>query len=251
MKAGLVSISFRKLKPAEIIRLCSQCDLREIEWGGDVHVPLGDLSAAREVARQTREAGLNVCCYGSYVRMTREERPVFPALVDTARALGAPSIRVWAGKGEDADLDEIAQSTQTLCDMAKDMAITFEVHGGTLTHDAATAGELLRRIDRPNARSQWQPPVNLPEEDCLSSIAAMRPWLYHVHGFSWKGTDRLPLSAKAESWKKYLKALAGDRAALLEFVQDDEPQNLVRDAAVLHAWLRELAAQGPTDEHRE
>ena len=41
----------------------------------------------------------------------------------------------------------------------------------------------------------------------LSSIAAMRPWLYHVHVFSWKGTDRLPLSAKAESWKKYLKAL--------------------------------------------
>ena len=38
----------------------------------------------------------------------------------------------------------------------------------------------------------------------------------------------------------HIEALAGDRTALLEFVPDDEPENLIRDAAVLHAWLKEI-----------
>lgn len=219
------------------MKLCAQCNLGEIEWGGDIHVPLGNLEAARRTAYITSDMGLNVCCYGSYVRMTKQERPLFPSLIDTARALGAPSIRVWAGNSEDAVMDEIAESARILGDMAKDLTFTFEYHGGTLTHDAATASALMKRIDRPNVKSQWQPPVDLPEADCLSSIGVMRPWLYNVHAFSWEGTQRLPLSAREMSWKKYLAALAGDRVVLLEFVQKDDPLNLLRDAASLHAWL--------------
>jgi len=237
MKAGLVSVSFRKLTVEEIVKLCAQCDLKEIEWGGDIHVPLGDLDAARKAARLCREEGLRPCCYGSYVRMTREERPLFSSLIDTARALEAPSIRVWAGRGEDADMDEIAESAQMLSEMAKDLIITFEFHGNTLTYNAASAKQLLQKIARPNVLSQWQWPIDLPEEESLASIDAIRPWLYNVHVFSWQGKERLPLAAKADSWKKLLPALKGDRSFLLEFVQDDDPQNLVRDAAVLQDWL--------------
>ena len=240
MKSGLVSISFRQLKAAEIVGLCVRCGLHEIEWGGDVHVPLGDLNAARETGRLTRDAGLNVCCYGSYVRMTRAERTLFPSLVETATALGAPSIRVWAGQTDDADLDEIAETTQSLCDLAKNKIITFEFHGGTLTHDAASAVALMKCIDRPNARCQWQTPIGMSEEDCLASLDTIRPWLYNVHVFSWEGLERLPLSAKENSWRKYFKALSGDRIALLEFVNDDDPQNLLRDAAELRRLLAEI-----------
>ena len=240
MKSGLVSVSFRQLKVNEIIELCAQCGLGEIEWGGDIHVPLGDLKAARETSRLTRDAGLNTCCYGSYVRMTREERPLLPSLVETAAALEAPSIRVWAGRAEDAALDEIIESTQMLCDMAKDRVITFEFHGGTLTHNAASASLLLRRVNRPNIRTQWQTHIGMEESDCLASIDVIHPWLYNVHVFSWQGMERLPLEAKAESWRKYLKALSGDRVALLEFVQNDDPQNLLRDAAELHRLLAEF-----------
>ena len=84
MRSGLVSVTFRKLSVEEIIGLCKACGLEEIEWGGDIHVPLGDLDAAGKARRLTRQAGLNVACYGSYVRMTREERPLFPRLAATA-----------------------------------------------------------------------------------------------------------------------------------------------------------------------
>jgi len=54
------------------------------------------------------------------------------------------------------------------------------------------------------------------------------------------GTKRLPLGAKEDSWKKYLERAAGDLAVLLEFVQDDLPLNLVRDAKTLCKWLGEI-----------
>ena len=238
MKAGLVSVSFRKLAAEEIAKLCVQCELEEIEWGGDIHVPLGDVKAACRVAALTQNEGLHTCCYGSYIRMTKEERPLFASLVETAAALEAPSIRVWAGRSEDADMDEIAESAQMLSEMARDRIITFEFHGNTLTYNAATAQKLMKKIDKPNVLSQWQWPIDLPETECLSSIETMRPWLYNVHVFSWQGRERLPLAAKAESWRQYLPALKGKRNFLLEFVQDDDPQNLVRDARVLREWLK-------------
>jgi hypothetical protein len=54
---GLVSITFRKLAPAEIITLVRQADLQAIEWGGDVHVPHGNVRQVREVPRLTEDAG--------------------------------------------------------------------------------------------------------------------------------------------------------------------------------------------------
>jgi hypothetical protein len=43
---GLVSVTFRKLAPAAIVELAVKAQLRSIEWGGDVHVPHGDVRAA-------------------------------------------------------------------------------------------------------------------------------------------------------------------------------------------------------------
>jgi hypothetical protein len=43
IQTGLVSITFRQLSPPAIIDLVRQAGLEGIEWGGDVHVPHGDL----------------------------------------------------------------------------------------------------------------------------------------------------------------------------------------------------------------
>jgi len=67
--------------------------MRAIEWGGDVHVPTGDLAGAREVAARCGDAGIAVEAYGSYFRASGEFGPV----LETAVALGAPRVRVRAG----------------------------------------------------------------------------------------------------------------------------------------------------------
>jgi hypothetical protein len=66
---GLVSITYRKLTPAEIIPLVRDAGLSCIEWGSDIHVPQTDLANARRVGEMTREAGLTVSSYGSYYRL--------------------------------------------------------------------------------------------------------------------------------------------------------------------------------------
>ena len=66
---GLVSVTFRQLAPREIVQLAAAAGLRGIEWGGDIHVPHGDLQAARAVRDITAAAGLQVLAYGSYFRL--------------------------------------------------------------------------------------------------------------------------------------------------------------------------------------
>jgi len=64
MKTGLCSVSFRKLTVVEIIAAVKAAGLDGIEWGGDVHVPHGDVEKAKQVAKLMEEAGLETLSYG-------------------------------------------------------------------------------------------------------------------------------------------------------------------------------------------
>ncbi len=83
---GLVSVSFRKLPPEQIIALARQAGLQSIEWGGDVHVPPENLENARVIGEMTRAAGLSVACYGSYYRLTDAEAGMAEKNVAAAKA---------------------------------------------------------------------------------------------------------------------------------------------------------------------
>ena len=97
LKTGLCSITFRQLSVEEIIKLVKEASLDGIEWGGDVHVPHGDFKKANEVAANCRDAGIEISSYGSYYRSEAKDSPSFRAVAETAKALGAPMIRIWAG----------------------------------------------------------------------------------------------------------------------------------------------------------
>lgn len=248
MKTGLVSVSFRALTPAQIVDLAVRAGLGGIEWGGDVHVPPEDIENARAVGEMTRSAGLEVACYGSYYRLTDEEAGMAEAVVRAASALGAPLIRVWAGRLGSAAADEeyramVVRNTRRLCDLAGTLGIdiAFEYHGGTLTDDASSARALLQAADRPNLGTLWQPPVDMSAEDCVASIRTAAPWIRNIHTFSWNGTERLPLAAGKEKWETLLseiKKLPGERRLMLEFVRGDAPEQLIEDAATLLSWTK-------------
>lgn len=253
LRKGLVSISFRNLSPEEIIELAVKCGLEEIEWGGDVHVPCGDLKRAREVGEMTRARGLKVACYGSYCRMTDEEanKGMLEHVVHTAYALGAPLIRVWAGKtgssqATAAQRDEIVQNTRRMNAIAAGghMDIAFEYHGGTLTDTVDSAEALLDAINLERVGCLWQPPVGMSAEKCAESIRRIGRYIRNIHTFSWNGTERLPLAEGTEKWRVCLdeiQKLSGDPAMLLEFVRGDDPAQLKADAACLSKWLEGVA----------
>ena len=254
--AGLCSISFRELTAEAIIELCGGSGLECIEWGSDIHAPPGDESAALALARRCHDAGLRCPSYGSYFFAGRNSTDELPALFDTALALGADTMRIWApfGIGPDAAPEERKQvadaiGTAALMAAERDLALGLEFHPGTLTETARSTLDLLEDA-ADNVFSYWQPIAGATAEDCSSELALILPRLAHLHVFSWDPTpaDRRPLDHLEAIWRSAIRQALQDRAfaepycAYLEYLPDDDPEALHRDAAVLTRWIREEAA---------
>ena len=246
MTGGLVSVTFRTKTPAEICDMCLKAGLKAVEWGGDVHVPAGDFGAARDVRRLCLERGIEIAAYGSYYRVGDDCEEFFRCL-DTASELGAPVIRVWCGRRSSADADEayremIVESLREICAQAasKGICVAPEFHGGTLTDDIDSLKALLdATADIGNLRFYWQPRWDWPEEKRLAALEMIGDRLAHIHTFTWQHTPdivRRPLEEGEHMWKSALKQ-ARCGYALLEFVEKDSEEALMRDAGVLNGWL--------------
>jgi len=254
IRSGLVSITFRKLSPREIVDLVVQAGLSGIEWGGDVHVPQGDLRQARRVRHMTREAGLEVASYGSYYRVGVDGMGPFEPIVDTALELGAPVVRVWAGNLASASADaayraRVVHESRRVADLAgrAGVAIAYEFHPRTLTDTNESALALLEDVAHDNVGSYWQPPPGASVPASLAGLEAVLPWLRHLHVFVWHRVsgERLPLADGERAWMQYLRKAAStgrDHYALVEFVCDDAPEPFLRDAATLRRWLSLVGA---------
>lgn len=242
---GLVSVTYRKLSPSDIIARAARAGLDCIEWGSDIHVPPTDLDHARRVGDMTREAGLTVSSYGSYYRLGAGQD--FAPYLEAAMALGAPVIRIWAGtQGSDqtdyATRTAWAAEAKEVCRRAAEKGITvaFEYHHGTLTDTADSASSLIKAIDEPNCRLYWQPEFAKSRELLLSDLDKVAPWVDLCHVFQWNPDhSRRPLADGLDVWREFLSRVPGweEKPLLLEFVPGDDPHLLEGEARS----LREIA----------
>ena len=252
-RPGLVTVTFRQLSPEEIIAVAKGAGLEVLEWGGDVHVPAGDTRRAREVAALARDAGLETICYGSYYRVGHEGeggKPGFADVLATAAALGAPSIRVWAGTrgseaADQAYFARVCDDSNRIADLAAEQGvrIAFEFHDGTLNDNAESSAKLLAALPHPNIDTLWQPLVSLSAEQRDRSLRTALPRLGHVHVFHWLPGDPIDRRRLAEgsalwkSWLAVMRAAGGKPDCLLEFVPGDDPGVLAGEAAQLAKLL--------------
>ncbi|WPJ96956.1 sugar phosphate isomerase/epimerase family protein [Coraliomargarita algicola] len=247
--SGLCSISFRQLSIDALIDLCVKAKIDGIEWGGDVHVPPGDIELAQSVRTKTEAAGLKLCSYGSYYRCDTESGS-FSDVLDTADALGTPVIRVWAGPKASADAspddrEEVAEHLRRAVIAAREMNITIalEYHGGTLTDTQASAHQLLDEVNLPDLKLYWQPRAGGKFAEDLLELQAALPHLSHVHCFHWGPAgwqDRRALLDGTKEWQAYLapiRQLEEDRYVILEFAKDDSTEQFLEDAQVLRSLL--------------
>jgi 3-dehydroshikimate dehydratase len=246
MRAGLASVTFRQLTVPEIIDLAKQCHLDGIEWGGDVHVPVGELKRAEEVANLTRRAGLNIASYGSYY--SARDTQDFEAIVKTAKTLRAPSIRVWAGslgsdEAKEQDRVNVVSSLRLACNLAAalDLRVSAEYHPHTLCDSCESALRLRQEVDRLNFDLYWQPDPELSHQKRCEDLRSITPYLSNIHVFQWTRPNdrqvRHPLTEGESEWLDYLKIASGCRYAILEFTKDDSPESLCEDALTLHRLL--------------
>ena len=122
------------------------------------------------------------------------------------------------------------------------MVVCYEYHVDTLTDTDASALELLHATaDQPAVQTLWQPPHERSVEQNVASLRGVLPWLHHVHVFHWpRRGERVPLAEGAARWRAYLDVLREGgckHPLLLEFVRNDDPDQLRADAATLHEWI--------------
>jgi 3-dehydroshikimate dehydratase len=236
LSLGLCSVTLRALSVEEVVAVTAGAGLECIEWGGDVHVAPGDLAAARRAREATLAAGLRVASYGSYWRCAGDFAPVLA----TARELGAPRVRIWAGETGSADAtpaerDAVAAAARAAAASAASpptpIALAFELHGGTLTD---TFDSALALVEASGVPCYWQPPQSLPDAEALDGLRRL-PDVPAVHVFSWwPGSTRLRLSERADLWRAVFEVFrSGD--ALLEFVPGDDPALVAEEAEACRA----------------
>lgn len=241
---GLTSITFRSLSVEDIIDLTGQAGLDGIEWGGDVHVPPGDPLRAHNVAARTEAAGLRTLSYGSYFRLCQSEswRDDWAAVLETAAALHAPRVRIWAGeRGSAQATDEYAEQAirqlRACCEEAafRGLAVGLEYHRGTLTDTWQSTRRLLDAVSAPNLTTYWQPNPDLTQAQRLEEIERLQGHISTLHVFRWtQGNMRHPLAEGAAEWQDYFALLSPARHdCILEFVRNDMPAQLLKDARAL------------------
>lgn len=257
LKTGLVSITFRKLTPSEIVKLVKKAGLAGVEWGGDVHVPHGDLEKAEEVRNITLDAGLEVCSYGSYYRAGESQQAglAFRQVFETVVTLGAPTVRVWAGgkRSDEASQDyrkTVVEDLQRISTISGEANITVscEYHGGGLTDTNESAQKLIKEVAHPNFKLYWQPPNGRSFDYCREGLEAILLDLSNIHAFHWEMIEgnigRRPLAEGQDVWMEYLRLISANSNfrhwALLEYVKSDTPEQFVEDAATLRKWLNEF-----------
>ncbi|MBQ9264000.1 MAG: TIM barrel protein [Clostridia bacterium] len=242
---GAVSATFKAmpLTADEIIALLVDCRLKAVEWSENAHVLPDDPVGAAQLRQKTEAAGLRIAGYGSYFRLGENELPgqAFGKSLASAKALGAPLIRVWAGTHASAQVDDehfccLAQEAALIAEMAarEQIKVAFEWHKNTLTDTNESAQRLLRVANHPNLYCLWQPTVALTPKERTRGIAMMRHKLLNFHVYSWPDGKRGPLNAA--EWQYYLDAaadLGSVHCALLEFVRDNTIEQFRADAKTL------------------
>ncbi len=255
--SGLVSVSFRKLSVEDIVKLCEKAGIAAVEWGGDVHVPHGKHMLASGVAAICRDSGIECPSYGSYYKAAEKgnSNPEFSAVLDSAQALSASTIRVWAGTKGSAEAtpdyyQKVADDINRIAAESREhgVSISLEYHGNTLTDTPASVKKLCNLLDS-DIKLYWQPLISLPHDEQTKGLKELGTRLSNIHVYRWEnshgGILRKPLAEGESDWKDFLAQANGmknkkRRYALLEFFKDDSPEQFIEDAKTLNKLLSTL-----------
>ncbi len=251
IKSGVVSVTFRKKSPRELVDISALAGLQSIEWGSDVHVPVGNVKNAREVRDMTVSAGLDVASYGSYYYVGMNQD--FAPYLETAVELGAPNIRVWASQVPSKTADtafwkKATDDARKISEEAAKVGITIssEYHASTLTDTIDSAIKFLDLINSDNFYSYWQQPLPVKADEQLPEMKQLfnTGKLSNVHVFTAYGPNytKYPLADGKDAWRQYFSLLKSDgkmRYALLEFIKDDSEELFIKDSALLNELINE------------
>ena len=242
MKLGMTSLTLCECEIENVIKHAKEAELKGIEWGVcEKHVSLDNNNNVEKIKRLSKESGIEIFSLGSYCYMEKIEE--CEKNIKTAILLNAPVIRVWAGVKAPSDCDDayiktIVSNTRYMADIAKEhgIKIGFEYHNHSLTENAESAINLIKKIDRENVGLYWQPNHNLSAEENVVERDAVLPYCVgnlHIQNFT-PDDGYKPLAEIKEDLLLYFNDIKSRNYNLMiEFVKDSTPDNLFEDAKQL------------------
>lgn len=249
-KLGLVSISFRKHAPEEILAAMQGAGLSYIEWGSDVHAPCDDEEKLHKLVTLQAQYGVICSSYGTYFRVGQNRPDEIRPYIRAAKILGTHILRVWVGDKNFEDYDNASLSA--LLDDCKQIAaiaaeesvvICAECHNKTLTSRLGGALALIEAA-APHFRMYWQPNQFRTVEENLAYAEAVAAYTEIVHVFQWKEKDKFPLETGIDEWRAYLDKLPDTPPLLLEFMPDNELSTLPVETASLRRIVNAPTPKG-------
>ena len=238
---GLVSVSFRKNSPEEILNAASAAGLSFIEWGSDVHAPCHDTERLKEIAALQKEYGIVCSSYGTYFRLGETRIEELETYIQAAKILGTDLLRLWCG-------------VKSGKDMTKEEREEF---GGVVDwlHDSGCDGD-LDSVDVPLLRSRLvmnrMSDSSIPPVHADVLYPARRLWklrlrqctLGHLENqlLGVERVDDLPGAMVPQAYFQYLK----DRNfAPMEKVLEHNRQDIVSLAQLFYELCRQMAPNVP------
>lgn len=237
---GLVSVSFRRHSPIQILSAMKETKLSCIEWGSDIHAPCKDVQRLHELAELQRQYNITCCSYGTYFRLGTDDINELEDYAAAAKILGTDILRIWCGDKRSSLYSE--SEKQEFLERAKNSAILaqklgvklcMECHNNSFTETLDGALTLMETVNSRHFRMYWQPNQFVNKQTNIQYIQTISPYVENVHVFNWQGNNKYPLSQSVNTWKEYLSRLAAPRNLLLEFMPDDKIESLTQEAKAL------------------
>ena len=240
-KTGLVSVSFRKYSPKEILTAMNKAGLLFIEWGSDFHCPP---DKANDIAKLQKEFDITCCSYGTYFKIGVTPTDEIYDYISAAKILGTDILRLWCGNKNSEDYsqkekEELFSECKTLAKIAKENGVTLcmECHIKTYTNTKESALQLMQTVDSEHFKMYWQPNQYNSENENIEYAKLLSPYTDHIHVFNWKQKEKYPLIQAKDIWKEYLKHFK-DKILLLEFMPDGKIESLKTEADALREIIK-------------
>ena len=239
----MTSLTFRAKSIEETFESAKRAGVECIEWGvSEGHA--GSCENAEKIKKLSKEYGIGICSLGAYCNL--EDEAACMSDVEIAASLGAPAIRVWAGKKSPADCDDeyfdlLARNARKMADEANKygIVISFEYHPRTLTETSESTIKFIKAIDRENVKTHWQPQLKSVEEN-KASLKAVAPYLsgiFHVQNYVADKGYLLIEDIKDRVGAMFEDYKDSDFCLLVEFTKDSAEENLISDINALREVL--------------
>lgn len=239
-RLGLVSVSFRKNTPEEILKAVNDAGLSCIEWGSDIHAPCKETETLKQIAELQKEYGIECSSYGTYFRFLESDISELEDYISAAKILGTNILRLWCGTKNgknmtDNEREELMSQCRQAAEIAEQRNVTLcmECHRKTFTEYPVDTLELMEKVNSRHFRMYWQPFQWLDPTDSMQIAKAIASYTEHIHVFNWHGDKKLPLIDAVDEWREYLSAFDTPRTLLLEFMPDGRIETLQNEVEAL------------------